>query len=115
MEWVRERWGAERVSERRACRVLGQVRSTQRRERHSPDNEAQWEAYGMAGETSCGKGENPFPTATSAEIIRSILHSGVGPKFRGRSLGSGGLAFLNIAFAICSVLVCSPKIGPIWG
>ena len=33
MEWVR---GAERVSERRACRVLGQVRSTQRRERHSP-------------------------------------------------------------------------------
>ena len=40
MEWVRERLGAERVSERRACRVLGQVRSTQRRERHSPDDEA---------------------------------------------------------------------------
>ena len=28
--WVRERLGAERVSERRACQVLGQVRSTQR-------------------------------------------------------------------------------------
>ena len=38
--WVRERLGAERVSERRACQVLGQVRSTQRRERHSPDDEA---------------------------------------------------------------------------
>ena len=44
MEWVRERLGAERVSERRACRVLGQVRSTQRRERHSPDDEARWVA-----------------------------------------------------------------------
>ena len=42
MEWVRERSGAERVFERRACRVLGQVRSTQRRERHSPDDEARW-------------------------------------------------------------------------
>ena len=40
MVWVRERWGAERVSERRACQVLGQARSTQRRERHSPDDEA---------------------------------------------------------------------------
>ena len=38
--WVRERLGAERVSERRACRVLGQARSTQRRERHIPDDEA---------------------------------------------------------------------------
>ena len=41
---VRERWGAERVSERRACHVLGQARSTQRRERHSPDDEARWVA-----------------------------------------------------------------------
>ena len=40
MVWVRERWGAERVSERRACQVLGQARSTQRRERHIPDDEA---------------------------------------------------------------------------
>ena len=32
--WVRERLGAERVS--RACQVLGQARSTQRRERHIP-------------------------------------------------------------------------------
>ena len=32
MVWVRERWGAERISERRACQVLGQARSTQRRE-----------------------------------------------------------------------------------
>ena len=38
--WVRERLGAERVSERRACQVLGQVRSTQRRERQIPDDEA---------------------------------------------------------------------------
>ena len=37
--WVRERLGAERVSERRACQVLGQVRSTQRRERQIPDDE----------------------------------------------------------------------------
>ena len=40
MVWVRERLGAERVSERRACQVLGQGRSTQRRERHIPDDEA---------------------------------------------------------------------------
>ncbi len=40
MVWVRERLGAERVSERRACQVLGQARSTQRRERHIPDEEA---------------------------------------------------------------------------
>ena len=32
MNYVRERLGVERVSERRACRVLGQARSTQRRE-----------------------------------------------------------------------------------
>ena len=32
MNYVRERLGEERVSERRACRVLGQARSTQRRE-----------------------------------------------------------------------------------
>jgi len=38
--WVRERLGAERVCERRACRVLGQARSTQRRARHIPDDEA---------------------------------------------------------------------------
>ena len=38
--WVRERLGTERVSERRACRVLGQVRSTQRRDRQIPDDEA---------------------------------------------------------------------------
>ena len=40
MVWVRERLGAERVSERRVCRVLGQARSTQRRDRHIPDDEA---------------------------------------------------------------------------
>ena len=40
MVWVRERLGAERVSERRACQVLGQGRSTQRRERHVRDDEA---------------------------------------------------------------------------
>ena len=38
--WVRDRWGPGRVSERRACRVLGQARSTQRRVRQAPDEEA---------------------------------------------------------------------------
>ena len=32
MNYVRERLGEKRVSERRACQVLGQARSTQRRE-----------------------------------------------------------------------------------
>ena len=40
MVWVRDRWGPGRVSERRACRVLGQARSTQRRVREAPDEEA---------------------------------------------------------------------------
>ena len=39
MNYVRERLGEERVSERRACRVLGQARSTQRRERAAPEDE----------------------------------------------------------------------------
>jgi transposase InsO family protein len=37
---VLERLGRENVSERRVCRVLGQARSTQRRERQVPDDEA---------------------------------------------------------------------------
>ena len=36
--WVRERLGPERVSQRRACRVLGQPRSTQRRVRQIPED-----------------------------------------------------------------------------
>ena len=55
VEWVRERLGAERVSERRACRVLGQVRSTQRRERHSPDDEARLVAEMVELATRCGR------------------------------------------------------------
>ena len=69
--WVRERLGAERVSERRACQVLGQVRSTQRRERQIPDDEArlvarmvelatQYGRYGLSaghGDTSWGRVE----------------------------------------------------------
>ena len=39
MEYVRDSLGRERVSERRACRVLGQSRSTQRRVLHVPDDE----------------------------------------------------------------------------
>ena len=39
MEHVRNALGREKVSERRACRVLGQPRSTQRRQRHVPDDE----------------------------------------------------------------------------
>ena len=41
MVWVRERFGPERVSERGAYRVLGQARSTQRRVRQIPKEEAQ--------------------------------------------------------------------------
>ena len=37
---VRQALGPQRVSERRACRVLGQPRSTQRRVRYVPDDEA---------------------------------------------------------------------------
>jgi putative transposase len=36
---VRDALGRDRVSERRACQVLGQARSTQRREAHVPDGE----------------------------------------------------------------------------
>lgn len=39
MNQVRDALGHEVVSERRACRVLGQSRSTQRRQRHVPDDE----------------------------------------------------------------------------
>ncbi len=39
MEYVRDALGRERVSERRACRVVGQARSTQRREKHVPSDE----------------------------------------------------------------------------
>lgn len=39
MEQVRDILGRARVSERRACRVLGQSRSTQRRKPHVPDDE----------------------------------------------------------------------------
>jgi putative transposase len=36
---VREQLGDMRVSERRACKVLGQPRSTQRRKAYVPDDE----------------------------------------------------------------------------
>ena len=39
MEQVRDALGRETVSERRACKVLGQPRSTQRRTRHVPSDE----------------------------------------------------------------------------
>lgn len=39
MEYVRDALGRDRVSERRACRVLGQPRATQRRRAHVPDDE----------------------------------------------------------------------------
>lgn len=39
MERVRDTLGRDKVSERRACRVLGQPRSTQRRAQHVPDDE----------------------------------------------------------------------------
>ena len=43
MEQVRGVLGRDRVSERRACRVLGQSRSTQRRQLHVPDDEPRLE------------------------------------------------------------------------
>ena len=39
VEHVRNTLGADCVSERRACQVIGQPRSTQRRQRHVPDDE----------------------------------------------------------------------------
>jgi len=39
VEHVRDTLGRDRVSERRACRVIGQPRSTQRRERQIPSDE----------------------------------------------------------------------------
>ena len=39
MAWARDAFGHDAVSERRACRVLRQVRSIQRRERAPPDDE----------------------------------------------------------------------------
>ena len=39
VEQARDALGRDVVSERRACRVLGQVRSTQRRERYPPNDE----------------------------------------------------------------------------
>ena len=39
MEYVRDALGRQRVSERQACRVLGQPRSVQRRIRHVPGDE----------------------------------------------------------------------------
>ncbi len=39
VNFVRDALGHDRVSERRACRVLGQARSTQRRKRAVPDDE----------------------------------------------------------------------------
>ena len=36
---MRQELGEDHVSERRACKVLGQVRSTQRRPSHIPDDE----------------------------------------------------------------------------
>ena len=39
VEYVRDSLGREKVSQRRACGVLGQSRSTQRRKAHVPDDE----------------------------------------------------------------------------
>ena len=39
MEHVREALGPDHIPERRACRVPGQPRSTQRRTRHVPEDE----------------------------------------------------------------------------
>jgi hypothetical protein len=43
------------VSERRACRVIGQPRSTQRREAVTPEDEAQLVADVVELATTCGR------------------------------------------------------------
>ena len=55
VEHVRNALGRERVSERRACRVLGQPRSTQRRERVIPHDEPRLAKRMVDLATDCGR------------------------------------------------------------
>ena len=88
--WVRERLGAERVSERRACQVLGQVRSTQRRERQIPDDEArlvarmvelatQYGRYGYRRVTAIlhGEGWKVNPKRVERELLSNVVYGDI--------------------------------------
>ena len=90
MVWVRERLGAERVSERRVCRVLGQARSTQRRDRHIPDDEArlvaemvrlatQYGRYGYRRITAMLRWEGLKVPSRQPKRRRLWLNDGSGP------------------------------------
>ena len=63
MNYVRGRLGEERVSERRACRVLGQARPTQRREPVVGEDEAQLVARMV--ELACEYGRYGYRRITS--------------------------------------------------
>jgi hypothetical protein len=55
VEHVRQMLGPDRVSQRRACKVLGQTRSTQRRKPAAPDDEPRLVARMVALATQYGR------------------------------------------------------------
>ena len=85
--WVRERFGPERVSERRACRVVGQARSTQRRVRQIPKEEAQ-RVIRMV-ELASQYGRTGYRRITAMLRLRGVEGE---PQARGKTLEAGGLS-----------------------
>jgi putative transposase len=63
VEYVRDSLGRRKVSQRRACRVLGQSRSTQRREAHVPDDEPR--LLRRMTELACGYGRYGYRRVTA--------------------------------------------------
>ena len=55
MVWVRERLGPERVSERRACRVVGRSRSAQRKVREISEEEVRRVVRMVERASKCGR------------------------------------------------------------
>ena len=77
MEHVREQLGHGRVSERRACKVLGQPRSTQRREAWIADDEPQLVADIVRLATQYGRyGYRRITELLRREIISAWLACG---------------------------------------
>ena len=85
MVWVRERFGPERVSERRACRVLGQARSTQRRIPQIPKEEAQLVIRMV--ELASQYGRYGYRRITAMLRLRGVEGE---PQARGKALEAGG-------------------------
>ena len=113
MVWVRERLGAERVSERRACQVLGQARSTQRRERHIPDDETRLVAEMVELATHYGRYGYRRITAMLRWEGWKVNHKRVERLWRqeglsGRDLGQGQNR--SRRFCTCVVSRCRPSI-----